>query len=124
MIPTSLHPCDTGDLPKEVLFRCFAELLPLNKSTVRKNWKDRYPFFIRRKTGLCIDVKAADIWFDQRGERLFSQALMDHKRAINPGWYPAGVFGKVVAPTLQTMVPSKATEVDFAAKTGEMVGAT
>jgi hypothetical protein len=123
MIPTSLHPCDIGDLPGEVLFRCFSQLLPLNASTVRKNWKERYPFFVRRKTGLCIDVKAADIWFDQRGERLFSQLLLAHKKAKNPDWQPAG-GGKVGATTLPLMAPAKATEVDSAAETGEMVGAT
>lgn len=98
-MPTSLHPVDSGDLPAEVLFRCFANLLPLNAATVRKNWKERYPFFVRRKTGLCVDVKAADIWFDQRGERLFSQALLDHKRS---------------------MVPTKATDVDSAAEIEEI----
>lgn len=118
----NLHPCDSGDLPAEVLFRCFANLLPLNAETVRKNWKERYPFFVRRKTGLCVDVKAADHWLDQRGERLFSQALLDHKRAINPGWHPAGDV-KVVAPALTLTVPSTATESDSAGKTDEMVGA-
>lgn len=117
----SAHPVDTGDLPPEVLFRCFANLLPLNAGTVRKNWKERYPFFVRRKTGLCVDVKAADIWFDQRGERLFSQALLDHKRSINPGWVPAGGV-KVGATTLTLTVPSKATESDSAGETDEMVG--
>lgn len=118
----SAHPVDTGDLPPEVLFRFFANLLPLNAGTVRKNWKERYPFFVRRKTGLCVDVKAADIWFDQRGERLFSQALLDHKRSINPGWVPAGGVGKVVAPTLSTMAPTRATEVNSAAGTEEIGG--
>lgn len=117
----NLHPCDSGDLPAEVLFRCFSDLLPLNTTTVRKNWKERYPFFVRRKTGLCVDVKAADLWFDQRGERLFSQALLDHKRAINPGWHPAGDV-KVGATTLTLTVPSKATESDSAGETDEMVG--
>ena len=123
MMPTSLHPCDSGDLPSEVLFRYFAELLPLNAATVRKNWKERYPFFIRRKTGLCIDVKAADLWFDQRGEKLFSQLLLAHKKAKNPGWQPAG-DGKVVAPTLPLMAPTKAAKFDSAGETDEMVGTT
>lgn len=120
MMPTSLHPCDLGDLPREVLFRCFAELLPLNRSTVRKNWKERYPFLVRRKTGLCVDVKLADLWFDQRGKRLFSQALLDHKKAVNPGWVPAGDASKLGATTLPTMVPTKATCLDSAGETGEI----
>lgn len=116
------HPCDSGDLPAEVLFRCFSDLLPLNTSTVRKNWKERYPFFVRRKNGLCVDVKAADLWLDQRGQRLFSQALLDHKRAINPGWQPAGDV-KVGATTLTKMAPTNATESDSAVETDEMAGA-
>jgi hypothetical protein len=120
MTNQSSHPCDTGDLPYEVLFRCFANLLPLNAATVRKNWRERYPFFVRRKTGLCVDVKAADVWFDQRGERLFSQALLDHKRSKNPGWVPAGDVSKEGATTLPAMAPTKATEVDSAGETGEI----
>lgn len=116
----NLHPCDLGDLPTEVLFRNFANLLPLNAATVRKNWRERYPFFVRRKTGLCVDVKAADLWLDQRGERLFSQALLNHKRAINPGWVPAGDVSKVGATTLPAMAPTRATEVDSAAATAEI----
>lgn len=120
----NLHPCDLGDLPAEVLFRCFAKLLPLNASTVQKNWKERYPFFVRWKNGLCVDVKAADHWLDQRGERLFSQALLDHKRAKNPGWHPAGDISKVGATTLSTMAASKASEVDSAVDAGEIGSAT
>ena len=120
MITASLHPCDSGDIPAEVLFRCFANLLPLNAATVRKNWKERYPFFVRRKTGLYVDVKAADFWFDQRGERLFSQALLVHKRSINPGWVPAGDAGKVVAPTLPATAPTKSTEFDSGGETGKI----
>lgn len=119
----SAHPVDVGDLPSEVLFRCYADLLPLNQVTVQKHWRERYPFFVRRKSGLFIQVKQVDVWLDQRGKPLFSQALLDAKRKRNPGWLPAGDAGKVGATTLPAMAPTKATESDSAGETEEMVGA-
>lgn len=85
----NLHPCDNGDLPAKVLYRCFTEILPIKAQTARKHWKERYPFFVRNKDGLYIDVKAADLWLDQRGEKLFSESLLEKKRERNPDWRPA-----------------------------------
>lgn len=118
----SAHPVDVGDLPSEVLFRCYADLLPLNQVTVQKHWRERYPFFVRRKSGLFIQVKQVDVWLDQRGKPLFSQALLDAKRKRNPGWIPAG-DGKAGATALPLTVPSTATDSNSARETGEIGGA-
>lgn len=117
----SAHPVDIGDLPGEVLFSCYADLLPLNRATVQKHWRERYPFLVRRKCGLIVLVKEADLWLDQRGKRLFSEALLAAKRKRNPGWLPAGDV-RVGATTLTMAMPSTATESDSVGKTVEMVG--
>lgn len=117
----SAHPVDIGDLPNDVLFSCYADLLPLNRATVQKHWRERYPFFVRRKSGLFVLVKEADLWLDQRGKRLFSEALLAAKRKRNPGWLAAGDV-KLVAPTLTLTAPSTATiKSDFDSRVGALV---
>ena len=98
----------------------FFKSAPAECGDSSKKLEGALPVFVRRKTGLCVDVKAADVWFDQRGDRLFSQTLLDHKRAVNPGWVPVGDVSKAGATTLPTMAPTKATEVDSAGETGEI----
>lgn len=105
----NLHPCDSGDLPAKVLYRCFTEILPIKAQTARKHWKERYPFFVRNKEGLYIDVKAADLWLDQRGEKLFSESLLEKKREKNPDWRPVDV-NRVAT---YTLTADDANKADF-----------
>ena len=118
----SCHPCDCGDLPTHVLYRAFTDLLPMSKESIRKNWRQRYPFFSRKKEGLLVDVKAADLWLDQRGKKLFSQALLEKKRERNPDWRPVGDFAEAVAPASGT-VAGKANQLDFVVEIEKMSGA-
>lgn len=106
------HVTESGDVPAFVLYRCFTDLLPISKESIRKNWRQRYPFFIRKKEGLYVDVRAVDLWLDERGKGLFSHALLARKRERNPGWTPVGVYE--VAPPTITTATTKATKLDSA----------
>ena len=119
----TVHPCDAEDLPTFVLYRFFTDLLPISKESIRKNWRQRYPFFVRKREGLFIDVKAADLWLDQRGHRLLSQALLNKKRERNPDWVPAGEFVEAVAPASTSAAIGKATKLDSASKIEKLGGA-
>lgn len=86
-----LHPCDLGDLPEYVSLKVASPFLPIDSRNLSSNWKARYGGFVHReKSGLRVDVKAADAWLDERGKALLSPLLMQEKRRRNPGWVPAG----------------------------------
>jgi hypothetical protein len=118
----TVHPCDLGDLPAYVLYRFFTDFLPIKKESIRKNWRQRYPFFVRKREGLFIDVKAADLWLDQRGHKLLSQALLDKKRERNPDWVPAGEFIEAGATASISTAIAKATKLDFASDIEKLGG--
>lgn len=92
MMPTSLHPCDVGDLPRFMQLAVCGSHLPLDQKNLQSNWKTRYPTFLKREKvgGLWVDIKEADLWLDQRGKQLLSTGLLSEKRRRNPGWEPAG----------------------------------
>ncbi len=123
---TGVHPCDSEDVPAYVLYRFFTDLLPIRKESIRKNWRQRYPFFVRKREGLFVDVKAADLWLDQRGQKLFSQALLDKKRERNPDWVPVGPVGGFVeagATASTSAAIGKATKLDSASNIEKLGGA-
>lgn len=87
----SLHPVDLGDVPDFVQFKIFGRLLDLDVENVQKNWRTRFPFVERRKSGgLWLDVRAADKFLDGAGRPLLSPKILVEKRKRNPGWVPAG----------------------------------
>lgn len=79
-----------GDVPDFVQFKVFGRLLDLDMESVQKNWRTRFPFVERRKSGLWLDVKAADKFLDEAGRPLLSPKILVEKRKRNPGWMPAG----------------------------------
>lgn len=120
MITSNQHPSDLGNIPFEVLYRCFGDLLPVGTDSIHRHWKELYPFISRKKDGLYINVKKADLWLDQRGEKLFSELLLVRKRERNPDWLPIEV-SKVGATTLTAT--SKSATFDCELQIEKMGGA-
>lgn len=112
MIPISLHPCDTGDLPRFMQLAACGSHLPLDQKNLQSNWKTRYPTFLKREKvgGLWVDIKEADHWLDQRGKQLLSTGLLIEKRRRNPGWVPTGERLEALAGT-QLMMIDKLAEL-------------
>lgn len=81
----------TGDIPEFVQLKVFGRLLDLDFRSLQKNWKTRFPFLERRKSGgLWINVRAADAFLDASGRQLLSPKILMEKRKRNPDWIPAG----------------------------------
>lgn len=83
-----LHPCGLGDLPGAIELIQALPHLSLTERTIRNHWKTHYPWVIREKSGLFVDIRACDSWMDSRGMPMISPKLIVVKKRRNPGWVP------------------------------------